>query len=374
MRCNARILLIVSLPALAGAQTETWQGGSSNWNNASNWDGGAVPLTPGFSAVINASGQTITLDTSATIDSLQLTAGTLTTGTQVLTLAPPDVSTPALTIGSATLNVNNDTAPGGVLAFNISGAPTGSIYTATGTAASIINVNSGQISISDGGAGNTLSLTGGGTINLSNNGTAPGPGVITGASGTETLTTDFTIQGVGSIQNLVMNLSGTVDSNAGGTLTLTPSAGGLNNTGTLQNTNGTLVLDNSLGGAIANNGSINVNSGTVQLQAMYGPSTSLTNTSVGEVNINDGGTFYVLPNYATTTIQNDGSINLLSSGSGTTLNLNSYGYPSAVTFTGSGSINMSDSPGNQIVGSSGAGDLSLTIRTIRSKALVISAS
>jgi hypothetical protein len=325
---------MVSLPSLAVAQTENWQGGSSNWNNPGNWDGGAVPLTPGFSAVINASGQTITLDTGATIDGLQLTAGTLTTGTQVLTLAPPSVSTPALTMGSATLNINYDSAPGAVLAFDIGGGPGGSIYTASGTSTSIINVDSGQLAISDGGAGNTLSLTGGGAINLSYNGTAPGAGTIFGDNGSETLTTDFLIQGQGSVQNLAMNLSGTVDSNAGNILTLTPSAGGLINTGTLQNTNGTLVLDTQLGGAIANNGSINVILGTVNLNAMSGPAASLNNTSLGAVNINDGGTFYVVPYGSSATIQNDGSINLLSSGSSTALNLNSYGSPSTVTFTG----------------------------------------
>jgi fibronectin-binding autotransporter adhesin len=349
MRRFACLLWIALLPASALAQSTNWQGGTSNWNSVGNWDNG-IPLSSGATAVIDAAGQTITLDVSPSIDSLHLTNGTLTNGSQTLTLAPPNTSVPALAMGAATINLNNDSGTPGTLVFDLSSGSAGSTFTATGTNGSLINVNSGMLALNDNGIGNTLSLSGGGTIALSNNGLTLLPTVISGSSGSETLNTDWNIQGNGQVQLLTLTLSGTMDSNSGGTLTFTPNSGGLTNNGTMQATNGALVIDTGSGGAIVNNGLIRAAGGpvTMSLSAVA----SLTNNVAGTLSLS-GSNMYLAAGDLAVTVTNNGNINVAANGSSATLFVQGTGRPTQLTLGGTGALNLSDEGGNQILGVTG---------------------
>ena len=64
--------------------TKTWDGDTSNWNDAANWSPSGVPVT-GDDVIIDSSGHTVTLDvhigggqTNTGLGSLTIDAGTLT--------------------------------------------------------------------------------------------------------------------------------------------------------------------------------------------------------------------------------------------------------------------------------------------------------
>jgi hypothetical protein len=345
---STRLRIVVLLasclfPALARAQSDIWLGGAGNWSDPSKWSAGVPTGTSsvfidngkaGASPVvldINGLATNLTVDSD---DSLSLNNGV------------------SLSIG----------ATGGGAIDNVGHLNINS----TGMQTALIVVNAG-------GAG--VTLTGGGTLNMSNNANnriGPLGGVLSNINNT--------IQGAGHIGNTQMTLNnqGTINANIGGTganpLILDPT-GTTANTGTVEATNGgTLELQGSIyantGGKIQAVGANSI--------VIMGPDTSfsggtlttsgggiigVTTTSgehaatlEGATNIvTNAGTFEVFDGAALVldgTINNTGTI--LMNGSNNQTLLDVSGPNHAATLTGKGTVMMSNSA-NNVIGAFGGG-------------------
>jgi hypothetical protein len=221
--------------------------------------------------------------------------------------------------------------------------------------------NTGKVFLSSTGAATTLNLTGnttltgGGTISLSNsaqnlisgfgtltnvNNTIEGAGTIEMFTNTGTLnanqSTPLTVNfGEGGTNN------GTMEATKGGTLVVTVGATG----NTLDNTGGEIIAGSSsnvvlTGGIVIQNGSL-VTSPGGQMQTAAGQTTTLNGT-----NLINAGTYIQQDNSTTQlagTILNTGTINLASSGDVTQLALTG-----TTTFAGGGTIVMSNNANNRI--------------------------
>jgi hypothetical protein len=220
----AGLLAFAATPAaasctLTGTLSTWFLGASGNWNTAGNWSPSGVPNSSTTNVCIVDGLSTVTLDTSPSVASLQIASGN------------------GLDISSGQrLNI-----------FGPSLVNAGAIQITAGS-------NNAQLSTNG-----PVSLTGGGTVTLSNS--ATNVAYIAQAVGGSPLTNvDNTIKGsgnIGSNTGLAFVNQGTVDANVSGqTLILTGS--GVANSNLLEATNnGTLAITtnvNNTGGAITANG------------------------------------------------------------------------------------------------------------------------
>ena len=292
-------------------------------------------------------------------DTFTNTGGTiLASGTNsVVTLLNP-------TINGGTLN----TASGGLI--QASGNPTLNGVTNNGTYQLPNNndttlvgtiTNTGAIQLNSGGnftdlilSGN-VTLTGGGTVTLDNN----GENRIYGAAAADVLTNvNNTIQGSGQIGAGQMGLvnHATIDANQATALTINTS-NGTTNTGTLEATAGAnLIL---VGDTYTNTGGTILASGSGSVVTLQNPTINggkLNTASGGLIQANLGtptlsgvtnqGTYQVINNYATVlvgTMTNTGAIQLNSIGNVTELEASG-----AVTLTGGGTVTLSDNGQNYL--------------------------
>ena len=320
----------------------TWKGGPGNWSVAANWNGGVPTAT-----------------TDASIDG-----------------GNPVVSPVTLDIGGAqvrNLTIDSDDS----LNFN-----NGTSLTVNGSSVS----NAGKITLNSTGssteliiANTALTLSGGGSLTMSNNAN----NIIIGNATTDTLTNQSTIQGSGNIGGGRMTLSnsGTINANQPTPLTIQAN-GGVTNTGTMEATNGILAFSgdtvtNTTGKISASNSTLQVinstlNGGTVTLtgasalQLSNGTvqSGTLTNSSTGVIEslsntTNTLGGAITNPVGGVVQVDNNSTLNLLGgtyTNSGTT-EVNSGGNftilkvnGSAVTATGGGTIALSNNANNIIEG------------------------
>src|SRR6266852_8010836 len=231
---RATVLLAACLtPILAFAQNDTWLGGAGNWSDTSKWSAG-VPTRGSNVFIDNGNGKAspVALDI--------------------------DGHTTNLTIDSDdSLSFNN-----GIFLF-IEGSGGGTINNG-----GHLNLNStGTLTALDiQSAGGQVTLTGGGTLNMSNN-----PNNVIGWGGGALTNVNNTIQGAGHIGNtqMYLNNQGTINANIGGgganRLILDPITGTTTNTGTVEATNG---------GTLEVQGSIYANTGG-KIQAVGAGSTVL---------------------------------------------------------------------------------------------------
>src|SRR5712692_9526224 len=244
----AVVLAACLSPIQVVAQNDIWKGGTGNWSNPTKWSAG-VPS--GTSALIdngNVAASPVALDidghaTYLTIDS----DDSLSFNNGIFLFIEAS--------GGGTIN------NGGHLNINSTGTLTA------------LDIQS---------AGGLVTLTGGGTLNMSNN-----PNNVIGYGGGPLINVNNTIQGAGQIGNTQMGLNnqGTINANIAGTnrLILDP-AGTTTNTGTVEATNG---------GTLEVQGSIYANTGGT-IQAVGAGSTVLLEQSItisgGTVTTSGGGT------------------------------------------------------------------------------------
>ena len=141
------------LPAVTSkAAVFTWDNSAGgNWNVASNWSSGTVPLLPGQAADIPPTlAVAVTLNISPSIDSLRIdNSGT--------TLGIPGGQSLTVTGGianNATITVDSDNNPYGYLTFSGSQTLSGTGSVVLGTYGQLNTSNSGMLTQ---GAGHTIS-------------------------------------------------------------------------------------------------------------------------------------------------------------------------------------------------------------------------
>src|ERR1700693_643148 len=233
LRISQSILLLASLiaaslcPAAVLGQTDSsWNGGPGNWNTATNWNPNAVPNDGGGNtynvAIDSSSADTVTLDISATVNSLVLG------GAEGSTLENQPGIAENLTITGA-LTVNQT----GSLTFNnASGLTVGGNFS-----------NAGYIAIE---SGSTMTVSG----NLTNTGTvAAGPLTVTGTFTNQSDTAQLYVAGVTKVGMLVNNGYVLI----GATLTLTDQPNGITDVGA-----GSALLVDATLNAGSNNGLANL--------------------------------------------------------------------------------------------------------------------
>jgi hypothetical protein len=315
---------------------DDWKGGAGNWNST-NWSLNSAP-TSSNNAVINNStpAAVVQLNVSDTINNLTIGS------TSVLNFNSGNT----LTIDGTTITNSNKTGTGGIF------------LNAAGNYTQLILANS-------------VTLTGGGTVTLSNN----GYNYISGAAGSDVLTTNNTIQGSGQIGFGTMGLvnSGIIDANQPTVLTIQTSSG-TTNTGILEATNGgNLVLDGdtytNATGTIEASGSGSVvtlentviNGGTLSTPLPSGGLIQASGTPTLNGVTNNG--TYQLPSGNDTllvgTMTNTGAIQLMANGNYTELQVSG-----AVTLTGGGTVTMSDNFYNYIYSPTAGGSLTNVNNTI----------
>ena len=240
----------------------TWTDSSGNYSNAASWSTLAAPSNGGgtyYNAVINGTGaDTVTFDANGTVvNSLTIGNGeTFKDNGLAPTLTVGDPTFPAA--GSITNNGTITWGSGSTLTLDIT-AGNGSI-TNNGT----INLTGSRLRFDDSGNGNTLTLSGGGTINAS------GASII---GNTTFINNGSTIEGSVFIQadNVINTAGGIIDANGAGQTIGLPLVNLTNTGGTLEATNGGLLaLDytheiNNKNGVIASIGAgsvVNFNSGS----------------------------------------------------------------------------------------------------------------
>ena len=345
-------LALVAVGGSANGQTsETWIGSSGGlWNAAGNWSGDVVPDNgvPSGSTydVTISNGSLVNLNTPVTISNLTVASG----------------NSLAIENGQALTIVGTGLTNGGTVSLGST-------------------VNNTELII---GTAN-VTLSGGGTVTLTNSGT----NYIYGATGADTLTNEETISGAGHIGNGSLTLvnSGTIDSNGTAGLLLYPN-GGTTNTGTIETTAGSTLevygttVTNTGGTVLANTGTLQVEAATVN-----GGTVTLTGASTLQLynGIVQGGT---LANSATGTIEALAGVNTLGGtitnpaggvlkiDNGAVLNLLAGSYPTLgtvqlnsgvnttslvidgtnVTLSG-GTVTLTNSGTNYIYGATGADTL-----------------
>ena len=328
-------------------------GGVTNTGTLEATNGSRLDLAGGYTntgGTIKASGSNsvVTLDNNASI-----TGGTLT-----------DTSGGVIeSLNSATLN-----------GLTIS---TGSTYADPDNTSTVLQGtirNNGNIALNSGGNNTNLILSGNGTVTLT------GTGTVTMGNGSEnnriysasngTLINQETIQGIGQIgvgQTTITN-SGTINANIAGVLTVSPGAGGVANTGTMEATNGSRL---DLVGGYTNTGGIISASGTSSLvtldqasitggtltSAGGGTIESVNSATLNGVTLSTGSSYAVPDNTNTIlqgTITNKGNIALNSGGNNTDLIMSGN---RTVTLTGTGTVTMGNGSENNRIYSQSNGTL-----------------
>ena len=414
---NATVLSIAGATTLSGAGTLTMS------NSANNQITGGGTLTN--QQTIQGSGQigvnNLTLVNSGTIDANQSTTlfinpngGTTNTGKMEATAggtlefesdAVTNTGGTILATGTSggmtpvasTVNLFTGSITGGTLTSTLGGVidvtdsfTVTNITISSGSAVNILNdtqlylgagtiTNNGAININGANNGTDLiingasvTLSGGGTVNLTNSAN----NAIDVATAGNTLTNaNNTISGAGQIgaatgMIFVNQAGGTVDANAsGGTLTINPSNGGSTPVGSTTNLGlleasggGILQLENTVtntGGTIKAlaGGTVNLNGtdligGTltsVGTGFIQGYNSALLDGTSGHAVTITSGTNFNIPNddiaVIAGTITNNGMINIQASNNATDLEITS-----SATLAGTGNVTMSNSANNQITG------------------------
>jgi len=319
-----------------------WFGGVGNWNSPGNWLGGVVPNNGGDTYNVkidngNAAVSSVTLDMAPAIDNITIDAGEM-------------------------LSINNGQQ----------------FFVATGAGAGTIN-NAGTLVLNSGGghtyirpiAGGTVTLTGGGTLKLSNQTTNWIYGNTTGAA---LVNVNNTIEGAGNIGwsgvPTAFNNQGTVLANVSNVLVIDTAGAGVTNTGTMRAASGGTL---SIQGTTVNNvgGLIEALPGsTVELSngpTIVGGTLSTTGTGVihafntavldGQTNtVSNNGQIRVINGHRLAlkgAIQNSGTITMNSTGGFT------YIYPNdgPVTLSGGGVVQLSDVSDANYMYTQGGGSL-----------------
>ena len=230
-------------------------------------------------------------------------------------------------------------------------------------------VNAGSITLNSSGAtteliigASNVTLSGAGTVTMSNS----TGNFIFGATGTDVLTNQTTIQGAGHIGNgqLTLSNAGTIDANqATNMLTLQVTGSSTaTNTGTLEASAGATLF--VVGGTYSQTGAgkflatganseVLLDDATIVGGTLTGASggkfVAENDTTLNGVTINTGTMFNVgngqLLNFSAGTITNKGTINLTSTGSTTEIVING-----AVTLASTGKLILSNSADNFILG------------------------
>jgi hypothetical protein len=302
------------------------------------------------SGTFTNTGGTIEAQNGSTV---QLSGATVVGGT--LTTAGSGV---IKNIGSATLNgVTN----AGAFAQN-NNTDTTVIGTINNTGSIALNSSSHLTDLTLSG---DVTLTGGGTVNLTN---FANNRILGAAAGNRLTNVDNVIQGSGQIGVNLMALTneagGVIEANQSTTLTIDPSSSGAINQGILRATNNaTLVLSS---GTFTNTGATieAQNGSTVQLSGATVVGGTLTTAGSGVIKntggstlngVTNAGAFAQNNNTDTTvigTINNTGSIALNSSSHLTDLILSGD-----VTLTGGGTVNFTNFVNNRIYGAAAANRL-----------------
>ncbi|MFZ0816799.1 MAG: S-layer family protein [Candidatus Sulfotelmatobacter sp.] len=396
------------IEGVSGAGTEVLTN-NINISGAGNIGNSQTILVNSSSGVINAN-QPTTLTIAPTTSS---TAGVTNTGLMEATAGGTlglNNGTYINAVGSTqgkilanggTVNLNNGaTIVGGTLQSENGGSiqntgvaalngstSAGAVTLVAGTALAVQNnttlgiqgsiVNNGTLSLNSinnstylevlGAAGSSATLSGTGTLTMSNNGNNG----IYGANGSNIFTNEETIQGSGDIgvNSLTFVNKGTVNANQSNALVIQTS-NGTTNTGTLEaTTTGTLTLSaNSItntGGKIEALGATgNGNGATVNLQNgivitggtltsnAFGAFNEVNTATLSGLTITAGTNVNIENNTALTlqgTIVNSGKINLNSINNNTDLVMNGN-----VSLNGTGTVNMSNNGNNFIYGAVGA--------------------
>jgi hypothetical protein len=415
---------------VAGGATVTLTGGGvvSLSDNSANYIFGATAsdVLDNVNNVIEGSGQIgdnqLTLVNAGTIDAtgsnsaLYLNGDTLITNTSLIEATGPagliaqnttidDISAGTLSAVNSNIYLQNTTVQGGLLSTTTTAAITiqgGQGATLDGSTAAVTNagtfainnqatltalgtlVNTGSILLQSTNqdtefvAGSpTLTLTGGGTISMSDN----SANYIIGATAADVLdNVNNIIEGSGQIGDNQLTLinAGTIDATGSGSalylngdtlitntslIEATGSAGMyIQNTtvndiagGTLSAVNSDIYLQSSTveGGILSNGAGAAIAIQGGQSATLDGSSSSVTNT--GLVSLQNQATLTLLG-----TITNDGTISLGSTNQPTSL---VAGSPT-VTLTGSGTVTLSNNPANYVFGATAADVLDNVNNTI----------
>jgi fibronectin-binding autotransporter adhesin len=346
---------LVAANVSSGTTTEnaTWSNATGIWTDPTRWvcsptltpcePNNGTPANTVYNSTLSSAGQTLTLNSSATINSLTMTAGLLNIaagGTLNLVSQPNGIldinANSGLTLGGTFEIGGNSSASGiGKLAsvegsLTLANAQTTSV---TPTGGTLTVSSTGEIYLQN---GSTLTVTG----DLSNSGTVQMgasvanflnvSGTFTNASGAH-----LSLNDIGDIATLgALSNAGTVTIAAGATLN-----DSLNNSGLIDVTGAQNVL-----GAFTNTntGTINVHSGGVMTldESATAPLTIVAATNAGNINVQSGGTFNL----------KDGGTN------GDTVSFSGGG---TFTLTGTGSITSPDTDmtltnGNNLITGTGS--------------------
>jgi len=314
-----------------GVEAQTWNGSVSDlWSNASNWTPNTVPNSSSASATVtNATNNPVLIDIAPTI--ANLTVG----GSNSVSLNNAESLTIAGGAGAGSLDI------AGSLTIGSTGSFTDMILGGT--------------------SGSTITLSGGGTLSLSD---SPNNRVFSTTGDTLVNSAGNTIQGSGQfgINNagfaFTLNNAGIINANQSNALQVAPT-NTVTNTGTIEATGGgTLLLiapvtntsgliqATGAGSVVEINGST-ITGGTITTSGGGTVQNSGTATLNG-VSISSGSTFTAV-NASSTTLQ--GTINLAptatllqnSTGSFTDLHISG-----TVELAGGGTLAMSSSPNNRI--------------------------
>jgi fibronectin-binding autotransporter adhesin len=287
----------------------TWNDGNSNWNNAANWKPSGVPNSPSTSVCITNGTSAVNLDINASVDNLQLARGN-------------------------TLSFNGNTQ------FSVFGTQM---------------INAGSVLINGGGGANTymfidnsMTVSGAGTLTLSDTTSGGGNAYLYANNGAATLTNQSTIQGEGILGD---NTALTINNQSGGIINANSSGGALattlvfqtavpdTNAGLMEATNsGVLLVQsttiNNSGGNITANGSkatVELNGADIQGGTLntlssgtlgsFGTGVTLDGSTHGSLTLNSGSTYTAQGNSQTAvlgTITNQGNIQLNGGGGANT--------------------------------------------------------
>jgi fibronectin-binding autotransporter adhesin len=293
------------------ADNSAWNGGIGVWTTTSLWtiDGQPATVYPNntastvFNVTIDSGQQDfVTLTSPPPITINSLTLGGNPNFSSSLAVGENGGAAGMLTIGSDTTPASLTVNSTGNLFVNANSELLLNIVSGNGTVTNngVINVGSAsggaKLGLFDGGNAHQLTLSGSGTLTLSSG------SALLGGEGDEFLQNNSTIQGAGTISNLVLLNTGSIVAN--GTLTITPNANsvpeggqgaagifGVENSGTLTaGSGGTLVLNLTQSQAaeapLLNGGVINVGAGgTLEIIVAADDTTRIGNTFGGQINL-----------------------------------------------------------------------------------------
>ncbi len=289
----ALALLGLGVPLLGDQIQATWNGGTGDWVDPTQWTPNAVPnngsntylvtVNSGKPDVVNILTQNIYLDgitvgsqSTVHVNDQGLQLGSPISASQMLTNAGTmsfanagsltlDYSSGASAVNSGTISIGDEAG-----LYLSAPAGGGGTLTNTGTIAFENNPHGSQIYLSGDGA--TFTLNGGGALTLSDN----AANLITGTFGTETLVSDNKLSGAGSIARLAnFTNNGTVVATGVNSLVFNMDNGTAGVTGTIVNdgsmqaaAGGSFVLQGSADLEVTNNGTIVLNGTAARLSGL----------------------------------------------------------------------------------------------------------